>query len=127
MDDRRKNRRIELEATILIKNLDGSSQLAAVEITDVSKTGVGFDCYSQLDIGTVYEAHLTIWTKEQLHVFLEIIRVKQVSDNKYNYGAIFVGMSEMDSKRIETYDTISQMENIESNDPTDTMENNNQL
>lgn len=127
MDDRRKNRRIELKAEILIKNLDGSSQLAAVEITDVSKTGVGFDCYSQLDIGTVYEAHLTIWTKEQLHVFLEIIRVKQVDDKKYNYGSIFVGMSEMDSKRIETYDTISTMEKEKINNPADAMENNNQL
>ena len=51
--------------------------------------------------------------KETLHVFLEIVRAKQSDDSKYNYGAIFVGMSEMDSKRIETYDTIANMENNE--------------
>lgn len=113
MEERRKNRRIELEGTIQIKNMDGSSEMAAIQVTDVSKTGMGFDYSGQLTIGTIYEAHLVIWTKEKLHVFLEIVRIKQVGDNKYNYGAIFVGMSEMDSKRIETYDTIANMENNE--------------
>lgn len=111
MEERRKNRRMELESKLLIKGLNGSAEEEiAIEVSDVSKTGIGFTCDSQLAIGSVYEAYLTIWMKEQLHIFLEIIRVDKVDDTKYHYGAIFIGMPEMDSKRIEIYDTMGNME-----------------
>lgn len=114
MEDRRKNRRMELESRLLIKSLNGSTQEeVAIEVMDVSKTGIGFLCDNELTIGTVYEAYLTIWMKEQLHIFLEVIRVSKNDDNRYNYGAIFVGMPEMDSKRIEVYDTMESMGNTE--------------
>lgn len=112
MEERRKNRRMELESKILIKSLNGSEhEEVAIEVSDVSKTGIGFTCDNQLAIGSVYEAYLTIWMKEQLHIFLEIIRMEKVDDIKYHYGAIFIGMPEMDSKRIEVYDTMDTMEN----------------
>lgn len=114
MEERRRNRRMELESRLLIKSLNGSEhEEIAIEVADVSKTGIGFTCDNELAIGTVYEAYLTIWMKEQLHIFIEIIRVNKTSDNKYNYGAIFVGMPEMDSKRIETYDTMESLDNTE--------------
>lgn len=60
-------------------------------------------------MGAVYEAYLTIWTKEVLHVFLEIVRVENKQNGRFEYGAIFIGMSEMDASRIETYGTIQKM------------------
>ncbi len=60
-------------------------------------------------MGAVYEAFLTIWTKEVLHVFLEIVRVENRQNGMFEYGAIFIGMSEMDASRIETYSTIKKM------------------
>lgn len=113
MEERRKNRRMELSSKLLIKRLNGPAEEITIEVSDVSKTGIGFTCDSQLTIGTVYEAYLTIWMKEQLHIFLEIIRIDKIDDNKYNYGAIFIGMPEMDSKRIEIYDTMDTMENTD--------------
>ena len=111
MEERRKNRRMELASKLLIKNLSGSTEEEVkIEITDVSKTGVGFICDSPLNIGTVYEAFLTIWMKETIHVFLEIVRIEKLEDNKYSYGTIFIGMSEMDKKRIEVFDTMGNME-----------------
>ena len=111
MEERRKNRRMELASKLLIKNLSGSTEEeVTIEITDVSKTGIGFICDSSLNIGTVYEAFLTIWMKETIHAFLEIVRIEKVEDNKYSYGAIFIGMSEMDTKRIEVFDTMGNME-----------------
>ena len=111
MEERRKNRRMELASKLLIKNLSGSTEEeVTIEITDVSKTGIGFICDSSLNIGTVYEAFLTIWMKETIHVFLEIARIEKSEDNKYSYGAIFIGMSEMDKKRIEVFDTMGNME-----------------
>lgn len=111
MGERRKNRRMELTSKLLIKNLSGTTEEEVlIEIADVSKDGVGFVCDSPLNIGTVYEAFLTIWMKESIHAFLEIVRIEKIEDNKYSYGAIFIGMSEMDAKRIEVFDTMGNME-----------------
>lgn len=111
MEERRKNRRIELEAKLMIKRLDqdGQAEEADIEVTDVSKAGVGFICKEPLEIGAVYESYLTIWTKEVLHAFLEIIRMEKNEEGMYDYGAIFIGMSETDAGRIETYGTIEKL------------------
>lgn len=111
MDDRRKNRRIELISKLLIKRMDreGGSEEVNIEVTDASKTGIGFLCSEQLQIGAVYESFLTIWTKEVLHAFLEIVRVVGKGDGMYEYGAIFIGMSEQDASRIAAYDMIETM------------------
>ena len=111
MEERRKNRRMELESRIEIKRLDqsGENEKAAIEINDVSKTGVGFNCKKPLTIGAVYEAYMTIWTKEVIHAFIEIVRIEKKEDN-FEYGGIFVGMPEMDAQRIEVYDTVSKMQ-----------------
>ena len=112
MEDRRKSRRMELESKLIIKGLNGSSdEEVAIEVADVSRTGIGFACDCKLDIGSVYEAYLTIWMKEHLHIFLEVIRMETLDNGRYNYGAIFIGMPVMDSKRIEVYDTMDRMEN----------------
>ncbi|MCM1252906.1 MAG: PilZ domain-containing protein [Clostridium sp.] len=112
MEERRRNRRMELTSRLLIKNLTGTeNEEVSIEVTDMSKTGVGFICESLLNLGTVYEAFLTIWMKESIHAFLEIVRIEKLEDNKYSYGAIFIGMSEMDTKRIEVFDTMGSMEN----------------
>lgn len=116
MEERRKSRRMELSAKLLIKRMDRSgyyeeiNEEVSIEITDVSKTGVGFLCDAGLQVGTVYECFLTIWTKEVLHCFLEIVRVDPGEDGMYIYGAIFIGMTEIDASRIETYGTIENME-----------------
>lgn len=110
MEERRKNKRIELESRLIIKRLDGGAEAAeevAIEIVDVSKTGVGFNCTIPLEIGAVYEAYLTIWTKEVIHAFLEIVRIVK-EDDTFKYGAIFIGMPEMDAARIMVYDTVNE-------------------
>ena len=111
MEERRKNRRIELASTLFIKRMDqaGEPRQVDIEVTDVSKTGIGFTCPVKLEIGSVYESYLTIWTQEILHAFLEIIRVQEKEDGTFECGAIFIGMSEQDASRIATYDTINNM------------------
>ena len=113
MQVRRRNQRIELEGKLLVRRMDqgGKAEKIGIEISDCSKTGVGFACAEHLDMGAVYEAYLTIWTKEVLHVFLEIVRVENKSNGVFEYGAIFIGMPEMDASRIETYSTIKNMNN----------------
>ncbi len=83
MEERRRNKRIGLSSKLLIKRLDGEDAAKEVDIdvVDVSKTGVGFLCSEALEIGAVYEASLTIWTKEVIHAFLEIVRIEKKDDN----------------------------------------------
>ena len=109
MDERRKNNRISLKSSLTIKRLDGnSSEEVEIHILDVSKSGVGFSCKSQLTIGAVYESRLCLWTKEVIHAFLEVVRVEK-KDDGYSYGAIFIGMPEMVASKIQVYDTVTSM------------------
>lgn len=108
MNERRKSQRTELNSKLIIKRLDDStSQEVEIEIVDVSKSGVGFLCKTPLKIGAVYESFLTIWTKEVIHAFLQIVRIELKDKEQYSYGASFVGMPETDAQRIEVYQTFS--------------------
>ena len=108
-EERRKSKRMELDSTLVIKRLDDDSkEEISIVIDDVSKTGVGFHCDTPLMIGTVYESFLQIWTKEVLHAFLEIVIIEKNGD-VFQYGAIFIGMPEMDLSRIAVYETVSNM------------------
>lgn len=108
MEERRKSKRTELESKLIIKRLDGeTNQEVVIDIIDVSKAGIGFECGEVLNIGEVYEAFLTIWTREVIHVFLQIVRI-ELSSGGYSYGATFVGIPEMDSARIEVYQSFNE-------------------
>ncbi len=107
MEDRRRNTRSKLESRIVIKRLDQKDQEMNIDVIDVSKTGVGFSCSEPLMIGSVYETFLTIWTKEVLHAFVEIVRIVKEED-RYVYGGIFIGMPEMEAQRIEVYQMFEQ-------------------
>lgn len=107
MVERRKNKRTAMNSRLLIKRLDNGEKHIEVdiEILDVSKSGVGFKAEQLLKIGEVYESYLTIWTKEVLHAFLQIVRI-ELQGEDYVYGAVFIGMPEMDASRIEIYQTV---------------------
>lgn len=105
MEERRKSKRSNMESKLIIKRLDGgANQEVAIDIVDVSKGGIGFICDEVLNIGAVYESFLTIWTKEVLHAFLQIVRI-EMKGTEYSYGAAFIGMPEVDASRIEVYQT----------------------
>lgn len=108
MEERRKAKRTELKSKILVKRLDGNTQEEVdIDVVDISKTGVGFNCDTALTIGAIYQAYLTIWTKEVLHAVIEIVRIEKKEDT-FAYGGIFVGMPEMDASRIEVYQTVEE-------------------
>lgn len=100
-----------MPSKLVIKKIgnDTSKGEVSIEIVDVSKTGVGFNCTETLQIGEVYESYLTIWTKEVIHALLQIVRIELTTDG-YSYGAVFIGMPEMESARIEVYQTINDNE-----------------
>ena len=108
MEERRKAKRTELRSKIIVKRLNGDTQEEVdIDVVDISKIGVGFNCNTALTIGAIYQAYLTIWTKEVLHAVIEIVRIEKKTDT-FAYGGIFVGMPEMDAFRIEVYQTVEE-------------------
>ncbi|MCR5157178.1 MAG: PilZ domain-containing protein [Butyrivibrio sp.] len=107
MEDKRKHKRLQLTGEIILKQLGGSGEATAaqIEIHDCSRDGIGFTTDAQLTIGNNYEANLTLWTKETLHVFVQIVRASK-EGNDFHYGGIFIGMPDTDKMRIEVYETV---------------------
>ena len=108
MEERRKSKRTELRSKLLVKRLDnGKFDEVNVEVDNVSKTGIGFCCDELLEIGAVYESYLTIWPKEVIHAFIEIVRIEREEDG-FQYGGLFIGMPEIDLQRIGVYNVVSE-------------------
>lgn len=108
MEEKRKSRRIDLESHLVIKRIDnGIEDYVKINIQDLSKSGVGFVSKEDLELDTVYESHITIWTKEVIHVLLKIARKVEHEDG-FLYGATFMGLSEVDAFRIEVYDAVDR-------------------
>lgn len=111
MEERRKSRRMDLEARLIVKRLDsGEKREVVINISDVSRTGVGFSCSDKLEMQAVYECRLTIWTKEVIHAFLQIVRANMEREDDFHYGAVFIGMSEQDASRISVYEKFSEVD-----------------
>lgn len=110
MEERRKSKRTDLQSKILVKKLNSEVQEEiGVDIMNVSKTGIGFCCDTLLDMGAVYEAFLTIWTKEVIHAFIEIVRIEKAQDT-YEYGGLFIGMPEVELQRINIFNMVNDAE-----------------
>lgn len=108
MDERRGKDRSDLDTRLKIQRLDsGKVEETEVTVTDVSTKGIGFISEVPLEMGSVYQGKLTLWTKEQLQVFLEIVRMREL-DDKYKCGAVFIGMSEFLTNRIGAYQVVER-------------------
>lgn len=104
LNEKRKAKRIPLEGNLAMNRVDGGrADIVPVQIVDVSKSGIGFECARDLEISSVYEIELILWTKEKINCFINIIRC-DAKANKKIYGATFVGLTEKDSCKIEIYD-----------------------
>ncbi len=110
MDEKRRNYRMELSATLVMKPIGAKEEgsPAAIQILDVSRSGIGFTTPVKLQKDTAYEVDLTLWSKDTIHTFLNIMREKPINSG-YEYGATFIGMSETDKQRISVYEDFISM------------------
>ena len=107
MEDKRKHKRLELTGEIFLRELGSAAEADTVDIkiTDCSRDGIGFSTTQALTIGSNYEAKLTLWNKDTLNVFIQIVRAAKDEDI-YHYGGIFIGMPDADQMRIQVYETV---------------------
>lgn len=109
MEERRKARRMKLESTITVKRIDsGMEKEVTIDIKDLSKSGIGFYCSEQLEVGAIYQSSVIIWTKEIIPALLKIVRKVEEEDKNF-YGAEFMGLSEIDIFRISVYEELDKL------------------
>ena len=113
MEERRRNRRLDLKVTIQLERVEDGEiitiKYATVDVQDISKSGIGF-CSSQiLEIGEMYKTKVKIWTNETIRTIVKIVRCEK-SENVFEYGAQFVGMNDADELKIGIYEMINEKE-----------------
>lgn len=107
MIEKRQYKRLELDVSVQLERLDEGEvttlKYAHIDVTDISKSGIGFRSLKQLEVGSYYDTKIEIWTKEVVDAVVEIVREEKLPDGSYKYGAIFIGMSNTDALKIEIY------------------------
>ena len=73
-----------------------------VDVTDISRSGIGFKAAKQLEVGTYYDTRIQIWTREIINAVIEIVR-RSETESDYIYGGEFIGMSDTDALKIDIY------------------------
>lgn len=112
MEEKRRHKRLDLDVSVQLEKLtqDGVTTLRYinVEVTDISRSGLGFRSIKELDIGTYYDTRIQIWTKEVVEAVVEIVRCEKTEDG-YRYGGEFIGMSDTDALKIDIYQIFNDL------------------
>lgn len=117
MEEKRRSRRHEIDLVIKLRRLNGgpleqNAEPETVELRDLSKQGLGFFSRKELEIGSFYDAKITLWTKESMEAMFEIVRCHPEEDG-YMYGGMFVALPETDAFRIEVYEMFQDAQNAQ--------------
>ena len=111
MEEKRRSKRLDLEVTVQLERLAQGDittvKLMKGDVSDLSSTGMGFISTVPLEIGTVYDTKIQIWTKEVIPAIIRIVRCERVEEGKYNCGATFVGLTESDQLKINIYQMLN--------------------
>lgn len=111
MEEKRRHKRLALDASVQLERLDAEEEAALeelhVDVTDISRCGIGFTADRKLETGTYYNIRLQLWTKEVVETKVEIVRVEEQADG-YRYGGEFIGLSDMDALRIDVYQIFNE-------------------
>ena len=114
MEEKRKDRRLDLDVSIELERLDQGEvttlKLIHVDVTDLSSSGMGFNTTQQMENGALYDTRIKIWTKEVIPAVIRIVRCEHVSDNQYHCGATFVGLMSSDALKINIYSMLNPEE-----------------
>ena len=107
MFEKRNSRRLDLEVNVELERIDDNSEVTTIklvnaDVTDLSRSGIGFTSKEKLDLDSFYNTKLQIWTRETLDAVVEIVRCQELEDG-YHYGAKFIGMIDSDALKIDIY------------------------
>lgn len=112
MEEKRKHKRLDLDVNVQLERLDQEGvttlKYIHVDVTDISRSGIGFKSQKELAIGTYYDTKIQIWTKEVIDAVIEIVR-REDKDGSYQYGGVFIGMTDTDALKIDIYQIFNDL------------------
>ena len=80
-----------------------------VEVTNISKGGIGLETREFLPLNSYYEAKIVLWTRETFDATIEVVRMESKDDSgMISYGCKFVGLSPADQFKIDVYQIVSE-------------------
>lgn len=107
MEEKRKHKRLDLDVRIELERLDEDGvttlKYVHVDVTDISRSGLGFKAGKALEVGTYYDTQIQIWTREVVNTVVQIVRREDLPDGMFKYGGIFIGMIDTDALKIDIY------------------------
>jgi c-di-GMP-binding flagellar brake protein YcgR len=113
MEERRKAKRMPIKLSLEILNLYKQDNVqvgnlyAPIEVTDISKTGMGFISESVLPLGFYFNANINLGNeKDTLHCVIKIIRSQKTEGKETLYGCEFIGMASVLSYIFDEYDQL---------------------
>ncbi len=112
MEEKRKHKRLDIDVNIQLERLDQDGvttlKYVHVDVTDISRSGIGFSSKQLLETGTYYDTKIQIWTKEVIDAVIEVIR-REDKPGEYHYGGIFIGMTDTDALKIDIYQIFNDL------------------
>ena len=113
MEEKRRHKRLDLDVSLQLERLDEDGittlKYVHVDVTDISRSGLGFISKQELTIGSFYDTKIQIWTKEIVDAVIEIVRCDKQQDDMYKYGCIFIGMTDVDALKIDIYQIFNDL------------------
>ena len=112
MEEKRRHKRLDLDVSLQLERLDEDGvttlKFVHVDVTDISRSGLGFISKQELAVGSYFDTKIQIWTKEVIDAVIEIVRCDKSGDT-YKYGCIFIGMTDVDALKIDIYQIFNDL------------------
>ncbi len=109
MSEKRRAKRLPVDITLKVETLfkQDNVRLDAVnetiEVTNLSKTGIGFSSRTELPLDFYFNARITIDEEKFFYSVVKIIR-KEERDGHWFFGCEFVGLADVLSGCIDDYE-----------------------
>lgn len=109
MEERRRHKRLPIKLVIDIDKLFKQDNEVisdineAIEVINISKTGIGFICGDDLPLDYYFNAKIEFNENRFFYCVIKIIR-KEEAEGSNLYGCEFVGLAEFLSNKVDEYE-----------------------
>ena len=109
MSDKRRAKRLPVDITLRVETLFKQDHVKlddvneTIEVTNISKTGIGFRSKTEMPLDFYFNAKITIDDEKFFFSVVKIIRKDFLEDHWY-FGCEFVGLADVLSGCIDEYE-----------------------
>lgn len=107
-EERRKYERLPIDCNLKVSKLFKQAvekvELvdAHINVTDISKGGIGFTSKNVLPVGCYFDATIGLDEKEYFRCVVKVVRCMEI-ESGFFYGAEFIGLAGFLAQKVEKY------------------------